>query len=49
MARIILELETKETLDVLNQAQQLAEKSEALIDEMREMIADIQSLVNSND
>ena len=49
MARIILELETNETLDVLNQAQQLAEKSEALIDEMREMIADIQSLVNSND
>ena len=45
----MLELDTKETLDVLNQAQQLAEKSEALIDEMREMIADIQSLVNSND
>lgn len=49
MARLILELETNETLDVLNQAQQLAEKSEALIDEMRQMIADIQSLVNSDD
>lgn len=49
MARIILELETNETLDVLNQARQLAEKSEALIDEMRQMIADIQNLVNSSD
>ena len=49
MARLILELETNETLDVLNQAQQLAEKSEALIDEMRQMIADIQNLVNSDD
>ena len=49
MARLILELETNETLDVLNQAQQLAEKSEALIDEMRQMIADIQSLVNNDD
>ena len=49
MARLILELETNETLDVLNQAQQLAEKSEGLVDEMRQMIADIQSLVNSND
>ena len=49
MARLIIELDNDETLVVLNQAQQLAQKSEALIDEMRELIADIQSLVNSDD